>query len=694
MKKTILTFASLMLAAAASAYTFTTPQFWSENFVEMASKGDYVSPETGWTTYGNGAAPAEIDQAYFNPDGSGPYYAIIDQGSQSIAMATTDFPDGTPADQWLITPKVTVPYDCSTLSFQACAYGAGGVLGSPMHDEKHAYRVLVSETGTAKEDFKEISRGTVLEGSSNLITMSEKIVSLNDYKGKDVHIAFVATGLNQGFTGFTDMKWGQYTLYVNSNLTNEIAEVGKAVTIDYNMKLRAPVTCPGMTAVLYINGEKIEEKYYKKAFGSATSTIAVIQRVQFKNVYEAKDDTPISYRIVMTPDFEGAEPSEIVGAIGFQKVKYPNNVVIEEMTGTGCQFCPLGIAALEYYTDIYNKPENPNRVINIAIHNNTFGADPMAAGNERYTTSLAELDGGSGLPAGVFNRQAPRGCGPTKASAVQAQFEKMSDNQAKITSVRMPMGDIMDVAGQTATVEFDVRNGFDSSMRNLSASVVLIENDVQGFNGGYNQNNGLAGLYANGNQVVTAYSTGDGAAYGAVPGMAPYFDKFCAGKEFGTNPIKFDKIAYNEVSRGIFPSFEGQPLSENWESDVPQSFSIDFAIPSTVLKLENTEVVVLIVNNFDKAIVASDIFPASKFTDVSGVEEVNYESAISISNSGNVLRVKAQDGSKVEAYSLDGRKLASYEVVNGQLNVATSWKGVVVVKVTNGSESNAAKLIF
>ena len=152
-------------------------------------------------------------------------------------------------------------------------------------------------------------------------------------------------------------------------------------------------------------------------------------------------------------------------------------------------------------------------------------------------------------------------------------------------------------------------------------------------------------------------------------------------------------MVYQHVSRGIFPSFEGVPVGKDWVSDVPQRFSIDFIIPSTVHDIKNTEVAVLIINNVDRSIVASDIFPASQYQ-VSGVEEVTTDSAILISKQGQNLEVSAIDGSKVEVYALDGVKLATYDVTNGRLNTPANWNGPVVVKVTNAAAVKSAKLLF
>ena len=685
MKKIFLSFAVGAMAMTASAYTFSTPQFWAEDFVEMAKDSDYVTD--GWLTYGNGATPSELDQLFYPADGSGPYFVLFDYGSYSIAMATTDFANGEEADQWLITPEIEVPYGMSTLSFYACTYNAQGQLGSPSQTAAHPYKVMVSETGgTAKEDFAEAFAATVTCRGSENVEMTQRIISLNGYEGKTVRLAFVVSGSQQGLTGFTDLRWGQYTMLVDSDLTKEVVEIGDKLSIDYNIKLKAPTTCPSLHADLYVNGEKLADEDFKKTFGSATSYTAIIQRLKFSDLFTVENDNAISYRLELTPDFEGAVTSVIEGGVGVPKIKYLNNVVVEEMTGAGCGWCPRGAAALDFYHDTYKGSDEEGKVISIAIHNTAYGSDPMALGNERYTTTLAELNGSAGLPGAVFNRTS-RGLDPVNDTEVKRQLAERSHNTATITAVEMPQGNIEDIEGQTATVTFEVKNGYDAQMRNLSAAVVLIENNVTGKNRDYNQTNYLAGYYNTGREAYNAFAT-----LRPSEDMIPYFNLYCASGEFGSDPVPFSKMVYNHASRGIFPAFQGQTLNNVWESDVPQTFSIDFEIPSTVLDIANTEVVLLVINNADQAIVASDIFPAANYTQ-SGVETIEADdNEIAISAANGTLSITAS-GAVAEVFALDGTLLARYNV-DGNLNVNAAWNGLVVVKVTTATSAKTAKLLF
>ncbi|MDE6811481.1 MAG: Omp28-related outer membrane protein [Muribaculaceae bacterium] len=689
MRKIILGLAACLLSSGAYAYTLSTPTVWTEDFVEMSADNDY--PSSDWITYGNGAEVPDIEKSIFPDTKNGPFFVIYDQGSKSMAMATTDFVDSTPADQWLISPEVEIPYEDMTLALDICTYTAKQALGNPSLATygTHPFKIMISETGgVEKDNFKDIYSGSVKNQASENIESVERIFNVNGYKGKKVRFAFVVTGSNIGMTGFTNIRLGQYTFYVKDDLNPLFAEVGKPVTIDFNTALKAPVPTSYLNCDVYINDQKVKEESFKKAFGVTSSYKAAIQRLTLVDVYTPTTDATLSYKLVLTPDFEGAIPTIIEGGIVFQKYKYPSNVVCEEMTGTQCGWCPRGLAALEYYHDTYKGSETEGKVINIGIHSSALGTDPMASGVERYLTSLAEVNGAAGLPGAVFNRSS-QAKDPTCASEVDRQLAIQSDNFAKIVNVEIPEGDAI---GQNMKVTVEVKNGYDAQKNRISLAVVLLENNIQQNSSLYNQKNYL-NTYPSGRDFYNSLLTN---GYPGVPeGMIPYFDKFTSTGEFNTDPIPYSKMVYQHVARGIYPSFAGEMLSPVWTADVAQTYTIEFTIPDNVLKTENLEVVALVLNNDNRgAIVASDNMGRENFTEVSGVESIENVSAVKVYNEAGALKVVAPAGSVAEVYSLDGVQLGRYAVETGTLSVDASYHGLVVVRVISDSETTTAKLLF
>lgn len=671
MKKLPLLMAGLIAASAAYADEISTPTFYSEDFVEMSNNGDYLTPE--WVTYGNGVKPVEDLTIYFNAEGKGPYYILLDTGGSLVGpMSTTSFDPSTKADQWLITPEIEVTEDNCMVGFTTFCYSARGKWG------KNAipYKVLVADNGgTAKEDFKDEILSASITPSTQQNTNSRNVyASMAGYKGKKVRLAFVNEGQDGGNIGFTNISLGAYAARIE-NKTVAMGETGDDCSVQVNIGLKAPITCPGFTTTLEF-GDKKYEIYTKKNLYTPQSNGISYQLVKF----DAKDyliklgAESVPYTVTITPDYEGAPSSVLKSQIAVSKFKYPNNVVMEEPTGTPCQFCPIGIAAINYYHDTFPGSDTEGRVIAIALHDNQTGADPMNVGIEAYDQKVISAAALSGLPAATYNR-ATKTTAPWSISSVERLIAAPSNYQAQMESV---VADENATVGSEATANFTVRAGYDASNLELNAAVVVVENDVQGDNSEYNQKNAF---YNRGSDYINQYDKR----------LAPYMTDFLMGGSLGDQTIRFDKIKYQHVARGIFPAFEGEPLSKVWQADEAQTYSISFNIPDNVMIWKNCEVIILITDNSGE-IVASDnmnVFSGA-------VGEISSDSDnINIICDGGMLNVTAQDGSIVEIYTADGILNGRHTVEAGQLTVdCSALNGVGIVKVANATSAKTAKVIF
>lgn len=665
MKHFLLTLPILLLALTGFAATVDAPDFYSEDFTEMVKKSDY--PTDGWTTYGTGARPTDfVGEYYFNPDGSGPYYLLVEYEGLTMAIANTEFADGSEADQWLVSPEIDVPYDNAALLFTACAFANKG---QNMGVGMNTFKILISTTGDNKEDFTEELLSTGLRGStSTYLTKKDLVASLNGYKGKKVRLAFVVTGSNVGLTGFANLRMGQYIIRA-TDYTPEVAELDEPVDIDINIGLKTPVECGYADAVLSINGEVVAEKEFKRTFGSTTSYTLVMQRMLFDDAIILEDDVPVKYSLSVTPRFEGALPTVVTGYISTPGQTYPNNLVIEELTATGCGFCPRGIAALEYFAEAYPGSATTGKAIPIAIHSMMNYNDPMNEGVSEYVKGVEQLNGSGGLPAAVFNR-CTQGLDPSNVAEAARQIARTSYNRADILKVTVPEADnIDDFIGKMMEVTFNVRNGYNASSRPLNAAAVLIENDVRGHNAEYRQTN----YYADFDEKRALSEHG--------PEILPYLKPFLKGGELGKDPIMPSEITYQHVARGIWPGIGGQSLASQWVSDQPQEFRLSFTIPSNVLDFKNTAVVILIIDESSNAIVASDIMHYSDFTP-SGVGSIAASSGVNAYATPDGVTVEAPQGSAVALHSIDGILLHSTVMPeSGILPLCTGTRGLLILTV-------------
>ncbi len=678
MKKVLLTLTALIVALSSSA-AFVNNVFYEEDFINMGIDGDFI--KGGWLTKGNGLQPeGEIPNAFFNtPEHGLQNYILLNAGMYCYAMCNTCYADNAPADQWLISPEIEIPYDEVTLVFTAAAYSAL----TEMPSGNNSFEVKISEGGTEVSDFKTLHKDNIASRADTEINSKFIGFGINGYKGKKIRLAFVATGSNVGFTGFTNISLSQYAVQLAQNLTNDFVSPGESVSIDYNLRIKTPVACNNIKALLEVDGEAPLEKTIKKNVGSATSYNLIITRVTFNDVTTLTEDQAKNYTLTITPEFEGALPVVFTGTINCPSFSYPNNVVVEELTATGCQWCPRGIAALEYYHHAYPGTETQGKVINIAVHGFMNHVDPMNEGVEEYYQKLGAIQQG-GLPGAEFNRSTVK-TDPTAKEYVEKYISQVSYQKASIQKVEVPSletTDIYELYGKEMTVNYAVKNAFSTLNRPLNASVIMIEDGVVGTNSNYAQDN----AYFSYNEAKVLNELG--------AWIVPYMRKFISGGELGMQLIPARQMVFDHVARLCWPTFYGVKIAEEWEADQNQDFSFTFKIPENVKDIEKTSVVVLITDpNNDNKIVASDIMAYSDFTKTSEVSEVS-ASTLSISKVNETISVNAENGTDVTVYALDGTVLGKYVLAGGNLTVAPAYKGMVVVKASNSNETKTAKLLF
>lgn len=662
---------SLLLPAVAACFlsasaAVETPAFYTENFRAQSEKGDF--PTDGWTTRGIESTPIADITAAFPGLGTESKYVLIDYGMQTLAMSPTNYTDDAVADEWLISPAIEVTPDNVELSFTAATYTFGGKWGAG----NNTFKVMVSSTGTAPEDFTEVFDDYVNSVSAQEVVLKDYCVALSGYAGKKIHIAFVNTGQNVGLTGFSNVVLGDYAVTFD-NFTAEISTPGTTEWLSVNVGIKTPVKCPGVNATLTYGNTKIE-KYFKKAIGNTGNKVIYI-RMDFEDTpFDFTESSVIDYTLTVVPAYEGAPASTLTGNITQTNLTYPSNVVMEELTSVQCQYCPYGISALEYFTDTYPIEEGKPKFIPIGIHALTLGEDPMAEDVALYVSNTMDLNGTTSLPQCILNRST-QGLSPNNRDWVTRIFSQPSQRKAEIKEVKVA-GD-----GQALDVTFDTYNAYTSKSVDLNACVVITEDKVKGNSLSYNQLNAIYNMTEA--QVSSSYGEF----------LLPYLKKYMIGGEYGMNPVPYSLMEYEHVARGIFPSYDGTPIQREWVEDVPQSNTFTVEMPESVMDIRNLNVIVLILNPATQAIVASDIMSANKF-EMSGVEEVA-DGGFDARLEGSNLVVAAADGARVEVLNAQGMPVAGARVAGGSATIDMSGNhGIIIVRVADSSNSSVRKFIL
>ena len=214
----------------------------------------------------------------------------------------------------------------------------------------------------------------------------------------------------------------------------------------------------------------------------------------------------------------------------------PGKLVIgEEVTGTWCQYCPLGAVALNwmdhYYEDYWQ---------GIAIHNGDAMVDPP------YDNGMAPFI--VGYPSGLIDR----------GSVV----DPLSFEQDFLQRVVIPPSGIItngaELNGNILTVSLTV--DFQMTVSgNYKLACIIVEDSVTGTSPTYSQTNGFSG--------------------GGVPGFESLID--VDGTDWANKPplVPASQMVYRHVGRRIAPSFTGEPLSStSYNAGDNEAICFDFTL--------------------------------------------------------------------------------------------------------------------
>ena len=255
------------------------------------------------------------------------------------------------------------------------------------------------------------------------------------------------------------------------------------------------------------------------------------------------------------------------------------NTVIEEFTGTWCQYCPLGIVGLR--TIMTN---HPGEIIGIAVHNDD---EFMVSAYDNYM--YEQGFSGTSFPSSNFNRTA---IVYPEASELERYYQTCdleAEAEIQISAYR---------DGQTLHVTGDVTFDIDDATKRYRMAYVVLED-------------GLTASQKN------AFSGKTGA------------DDACEEFNSLSNPCI---IEHNHVARGILPSPAGELRDfGNGQIVKGESYALDESLNLYGVKMadeKNVEIVALLINNSTNFIVNAAKCKLSQQTGIKVIENQRNTSKI------------------------------------------------------------------
>lgn len=545
-----------------------------------------------------------------------------------------------PSDDWLITPPVWIRSDDACLTWQ-------GVSFSQQTSSAAAYKVIVSAEAETPGEFTE---DPIFETEAESVNVwTEHSVSLSEFAGQRVRIAFVSCGTEgeilgiddiriSGSKGICDLKVDAPRYIFGSNtLTMDI--VLEACSEERITDVEIHCVCNGKEKIVKSEGLSL-------SYGESTD-FDIILPVDVGYGETLDYEVWALVNSVITTDPIAMQ----VCALMFEPHK---NIAVEEGTGMWCTYCPSGIVAMDILEEKY-----PDRFIGLALHYN----DPL--GVDEYFNDLTFTNG---IPSGWINRKhysSPMVEVSDESGSYYTTLEGGFETHF-IEEMQIPaIADVVlssDIVGSTVEANSNVRFATDIDGANYQIAYVVTENDVMG--DGYYQVNGYSG---------------SSVAMGG----------------FESKPEVIHDMEFQHVVRAIYDSWQGvtNSVPEYIKGGEIYTHSFSFQLPQSVTSIDNTEIIALLIDLTTGEIVNSAKAPISSGVEMMSCSDSIFDCYTSQSCIGIRIETCMYDDCHVTIYDVSGRQVDSIRIYDRKSVFSRPLpSGIYIVVLHDGNSSITRKV--
>lgn len=524
-----------------------------------------------------------------------PWYHVRDDAEatdQALAAHSMYSPAGK-ADDWAVTPQLYIPDDECYLQFEAQSYlkAKNDTLTVYAYACEDGYSSLTADfVNDIRTKGTIIFRKQLSPGESEETLAGEwttYTVPLPDFAEKSIYLAFVNDNYDQSavFLHRVDVI---HDLKFLTSITSPSTVVNAA---------SAPVagTLSFISDLLTTNSIELN------LISVAGDTVSTIKQTGL-NLTNGKsfnfaftDPLPLEpkkanrYSIsVVINDTIRSSVTGVIKNLAFEPVR---RVVLEEYSGRDCSNCPRGFVAMENLERIY-----PGQIIPVVLR--TYESDPLGTGMASYTSFLGINN--LGAPSAIINRNVA--CYPM--TAVGNDYRFSGDGTSDITwldavvaemstmaEADLTLSAVYDGLTKQISIEGNTRFALNSS-RNVNLFTVVLENKCH-----TEQTNGMR--------------------YFDDPDLGPWGK----GGIYGQSNVELD---IDHVGRGSFgDTFNGSAglVPSIQEAGVENPFGFSVAMPETVSNVNNTELVIMMIDSDNDRIINANVCPISVVN--SSITEIN-----------------------------------------------------------------------
>ncbi len=574
-----------------------------------------------------------------------PWWTVMDNemsDSQS-AVSHSMFKSPGKADSWMVTPILNISDKSAKLSFKSQCYrdvqdvvkvyvyvtdDIYTSLTPSIVDNFRYYGEVIYEEAQSPGENEELLEGEWKENS----------IPLDKFAGKNIYVAFVNDNRNKSAIFIDDVKVAIDLKFALIN-TTPLSVVNKDEA--------------EISASLQVVGDGEKYRGYtvtlKDAEGNEVSSLADPDAVAEKGWrldFKFPETLPITVGKENKYSIDvklGNESSSLTASILDLAMETSKKVVIEEFTGQGCQFCPLGHAAIDWI-----QKDFPGLVLPVELH--SYTGDNF---NNEKVQSLTVNLGMQAAPTARINRGTEilspmvtdenRNYVYKNANVwydhVVAELENLAPADIEVTSVVFDGNDC--VADITVTYALDMDNV------NLNMLLELCEDNVMGL-----QSNGVAA---------------DQPALG----------------EWGANGI-YNQSTNLYFYHNVLRNWEGQTfngtgglLPNSIKAGVPYTVTMKVAAPKAIGDIDKTHVTAMLIDSESGKILNAD----RRFTNTRSAVDTFDAARYTFAASDASIRVSYPGAITVDLYSLDGTHLATAAGVDEAHLDTYGLAGIVIATV-------------
>lgn len=523
------------------------------------------------------------------------FTAKADSEDGRAAMSTSRRSYDMDTDNWLITPLLSIPAD--EANGVACLKWTARSIHYHLRD---GYKVMVSTTGTGYEDFVEIAS---VEAEEYLWT--KHYVSLADYAGKEIYIAFVHNSRNKFMLAIDDIFVGQPSEadFIVTDDTRRFAGNVGSVPVT-GSACNSGVALKSQTLKCVINDtDTITSALTDEAWGTGA-------------VLDFHFDVPVTvgeatYYKVMAEGNTVVEDSIICSY-------FPRKIFLEKATGYWCTNCPEVIPYIHSLKERYK-----DDFVYVEVHG--FQNDLL-----EYTPYLSGMKVVN-LPTMYINRDMSKPLYGADASS-RNTVKKMLSAKPTIAKVDLTLdyqgGDSLNAVSKV-TFAIDT----DNATGKYRVGYALIEKEILNVQP---QINGCA-------------SVSHGEYYYLV------------------SPIPANMMYYSNVVRSMESAFVGikNSLPTTIEGGVEYTVETKLGIPSTVYDRNEVAIVAIVMNYYtDEVLNVCEVHLPYVANAIHGVEsDASSASSSDLQvNANGTCHVSCPDATafSLEVIATDGSRVASF----------------------------------